>query len=86
MRNARYHSDPMRRELSHEDAAKEFEMLAQTTPERAAEIIHHGVKAGKSRILVGADAYALDVLVRVLPTNYFDVLDVLEPLALRLRR
>jgi NAD(P)-dependent dehydrogenase (short-subunit alcohol dehydrogenase family) len=86
LRNARYHTDPMQREMSHEDAAKQFESLARTSPERAAEIIHRGVKAGKSRILVGPDAYVFDALVRVAPTRYFDVLELLEPLALRLGR
>jgi NAD(P)-dependent dehydrogenase (short-subunit alcohol dehydrogenase family) len=86
LRNARYHSDPMGREMSHEDAARQFELLAQTTPERAAQIIHQGVKSGRSRILVGTDAYFLDALVRVAPTHYYDVLDFLEPLALRLSR
>ena len=86
LRNARYHSDPMRRDLSHEDASVQFEALAQTTPERAAEIIHRGVKAGKSRILVGPDAYLFDALVRVAPTRYFDVLAFFEPLALRVSR
>jgi NAD(P)-dependent dehydrogenase (short-subunit alcohol dehydrogenase family) len=86
MRNARYHSDPMRRDLSHEGAAAQFEAIAQTTPERAAQLIHEGVKAGKSRILVGRDAVFFDALVRVAPTRYFDVLAWLEPLALRLGR
>jgi NAD(P)-dependent dehydrogenase (short-subunit alcohol dehydrogenase family) len=86
VRNARYHSDPMQRDLSHEDATTQFEAIAWTTPERAAEIIHRGVKAGKSRILVGPDAHFFDALVRVAPTRYFDVLAFLEPLALRFSR
>ena len=86
LRNARFHSDPMRRDLSHEDAATEFEALARTTPERAAEIIHAGVRAGKSRVLVGPDAYVLDALVRIAPTRYFDVLAFVEPWAARLVR
>jgi hypothetical protein len=53
--------------------------MARTTPERAAEIIHAGVTAGKSRILVGPDAYFLDALVRLMPTRYYDVLAFLEP-------
>jgi NAD(P)-dependent dehydrogenase (short-subunit alcohol dehydrogenase family) len=86
LRNARYHADPLQRELSHDDAVAEFEAIARTTPERAAEIIHRGVKAGKSRILVGPDAVFFDVLVRLAPTRYFDVVTWLEPLALRLGR
>jgi NADP-dependent 3-hydroxy acid dehydrogenase YdfG len=82
-RNARYHAHPLQPDLSHADAAKMFEKMAQTTPERAAEIIHKGVVAGKSRILVGPDAYFFDALARLMPTRYFDVLARLEPLARR---
>jgi NAD(P)-dependent dehydrogenase (short-subunit alcohol dehydrogenase family) len=86
VRNARFHADPLRRDLSHDDMVAEFDAIARTTPERAAEIIHRGVKAGKSRILVGPDAVFFDVLVRLAPTRYFDVLARLEPLALRFTR
>jgi NADP-dependent 3-hydroxy acid dehydrogenase YdfG len=82
-RNARYHSHPTRPNVSHEEAAREFEAIALTTPERAAKIIHEGTKAGKSRILVGPDAYAFDALARVIPTRYFDVMARLEPLLTR---
>ena len=82
-RNARYHAHPLQPDLSHEDAAKQFDAMAFTTPDRAAEIIHHGVKAGRSRILVGPDAYVFDALARLAPTRYFDVLAFLEPLVAR---
>jgi NAD(P)-dependent dehydrogenase (short-subunit alcohol dehydrogenase family) len=83
VRNARYHAHPLQPDLSHEQATKQFEAIAFTTPDRAAKIIHNGVKAGRSRILVGPDAYAFDALARLMPTHYFDVLAVLEPLAAR---
>jgi len=44
--------------------------LARTTPERAAEIIVAGVLADKPRVLVGNDAKALDLLVRLLGARY----------------
>ncbi len=81
--NARYHSHPTRPNVSHQEAAREFEAIALTTPERAAEIIHEGTKAGKSRILVGPDAYAFDALARLMPTRYFEVIARLEPLVNR---
>jgi NADP-dependent 3-hydroxy acid dehydrogenase YdfG len=84
-RNARYHGDPMGRELTHEEAAQLFEQMALTTPERAARIIHEGVKAGKSRILVGPDAYLFEALARLAPSRYYDVLARLEPLAAKRR-
>ncbi|HWE09301.1 MAG TPA: SDR family oxidoreductase [Solirubrobacteraceae bacterium] len=77
-RNARYHAHPLRPDVSHEEAARQFEAIAFTTPDRAAKIIHEGVKAGRSRILVGPDAYVFDGLARVMPTRYFDVLEFLE--------
>ena len=41
------------------------------------------MKAGKSRILVGADAYVFDALIRLMPSRYFDALALLEPLVRR---
>jgi NAD(P)-dependent dehydrogenase (short-subunit alcohol dehydrogenase family) len=77
-RNARYHAHPLRPDVSHEEAAKQFEAIAFTKPDRAAKIIHEGVKAGRSRILVGPDAYVFDGLARAMPMRYFDVLAFLE--------
>ena len=82
-RNARYHAHPLDPDLSHEEASQRFDAMAMTTPERAAKIIHGGVQAGKSRILVGPDAYLFDALARLAPSRYFDLLALLEPLATR---
>ena len=82
-RNARYHAHPTRPDLSHEEAARHFESMAFTTPERAAKIIHEGVRAGRGRILVGPDAYVFDALARLAPTRYFAVLAWLDGLAAR---
>ena len=82
-RNARYHAHPLSPSLSHEEAARQFDAMAHTTPDRAAEIIHRGVKAGRSRILVGRDAYLFDVLARLAPTRYFDALAFMDSLAAR---
>ena len=82
-RNARYHGHPTRPGLSHEEAARQFDAIARTTPERAAEIIHHGVTAGRSRVLVGPDAYMFDALARLAPTRYYDVLAMLDRVVAR---
>jgi NADP-dependent 3-hydroxy acid dehydrogenase YdfG len=82
-RNARYHAHPLQPELTHQEAARQFDAMALTTPDRAARIIHEGVKAGRSRILVGPDAYVFEALARLAPTRYFDVLSFLQPLAAR---
>ncbi len=84
-RNARYHAHPLDPNMTHDQAAQAFEAIAITTPEQAAKIIHQGVQAGKSRILVGPDAYAFDALARLAPTRYYDVLARLESLAARRR-
>jgi NADP-dependent 3-hydroxy acid dehydrogenase YdfG len=82
-RSARYHAHPLRPDVSHDEAVREFDAMALTTPERAAAIIHRGVAGGRSRILVGPDAYVFDALARLAPTRYFDVLARLEPLVAR---
>jgi NADP-dependent 3-hydroxy acid dehydrogenase YdfG len=61
---------------SHDQAhvARHFDTkLARMSPERAAEIIVAGVLANKPRVVVGADAKALDLLVRVVGPRYQDV-------------
>ena len=84
--NARFHSDHRKAFSDAGEAAVEFEQLAHTTPERAAEIIQNGVERGRARVLVGADAHFLDLLVRVAPTRYYDLIDRLDGLRERARR
>jgi NAD(P)-dependent dehydrogenase (short-subunit alcohol dehydrogenase family) len=58
---------------SHDQAevARFFDTrLAKTSAEKAAETIIHGVLANKPRVLVGADAKALDLAVRLLGARY----------------
>lgn len=80
-RNARSHGDPRGLGRSQEEMAAEFERMVQTTPERAAEVIHRGVDAGKARILIGADARLYDLVTRITPTHYWSVLGKIEELA-----
>jgi len=82
-RNARFHSHPTRPGVSREQAVEEFDRITMTTPERAAKVIHNGVKAGRSRILVGPDAYLFDFLARSLPTHYYSVLARLDAVLAR---
>ena len=80
--NARFHAD-QHGDRDHGAAIRDFASLARTTPDRAAEIICDGVEAGKARILVGPDARLLDLLARVAPTRYYDVIERLEALVRR---
>ena len=75
VRNARFRKDPEGRGRTHEQMAAEFAAITMTEPDKAAEIIHRGVEAGKARILVGPDAYFFDILTRLAPTHYYDVLN-----------
>jgi NADP-dependent 3-hydroxy acid dehydrogenase YdfG len=74
VRNARFRRDPDGRGRSQEQMAQEFAALTMTEPDKAAAIIHRGVEQGKARILVGPDAHMFDILGRVTPTRYYDVL------------
>ncbi len=75
VRNARFHAAPRGRELTKDEMVAGFDALARTTPERAAETIHNGVKAGRARILIGPDAYVFEALSRIAPTHYYTVLE-----------
>jgi NADP-dependent 3-hydroxy acid dehydrogenase YdfG len=44
--------------------------LARTSPEKAAKIILDGVRKNRARVLVGPDAKALDLIVRVTGSGY----------------
>ena len=60
--------------LDPEELAKLFDKrLAITSPERAAEIILQAVRKNKARVLVGVDAKALDVMVRLAGSRYQQV-------------
>ncbi|OSC21833.1 acetoin dehydrogenase [Mycobacterium vulneris] len=57
--------------LDQAELAKLFDKrLAKTTPHRAAEIILDAVRKKKARVLVGADAKLLDILVRLTGSGY----------------
>jgi NAD(P)-dependent dehydrogenase (short-subunit alcohol dehydrogenase family) len=54
------------------------EKLLRMDPRQAATIIIDGVEAGRTRIIVGNDARALDAVVRLLPARYQRVAAALE--------
>lgn len=83
VRNSRATGDPEGRGMSDAQRAEEFEALAMTTSERAAEIIVSGVERGRSRILVGPDAHVFDLAVRLAPTRYMSLVNGLESLLVR---
>lgn len=59
------------------------DQLLRTTPDKAAQVIIRGVERGARRILIGADAHAIDVMLRLLPVWYQKVVTVSMRLAAR---
>lgn len=49
---------------------QEFDRIARTTADAAAEKILRGVRRNARRVLIGPDAYAIDWFQRLLPTAY----------------
>ncbi|OBA81594.1 acetoin dehydrogenase [Mycobacterium sp. 1164966.3] len=60
--------------LDKQATVKVFDKVAITSAERAARIILKGVRQKKARVLVGPDARAFSLLVRVLPAGYQRIL------------
>lgn len=57
--------------LDPEELAKLFDKkLANTSPERAAQVILDGVRKNKARVLIGTDAKVLDAVIRVVGPHY----------------
>jgi len=46
-----------------------FNQLARTSPAQAAQTIIKAIEAGKTRVLIGADATVLDLMFRLVPTR-----------------
>src|SRR5215472_7847021 len=66
--------------VRQEQSVARFEQWARTSPEAAAARILRGVEQGESRILIGVDAYQIDVLQRLRPASYW------KPLAKKLEK
>jgi short-subunit dehydrogenase len=58
----------------HHEKAARFENLLRTSPEVAAARILRGVERREPRILIGADAYQVDILQRLRPATYWKTL------------
>jgi NAD(P)-dependent dehydrogenase (short-subunit alcohol dehydrogenase family) len=69
-RNSRFRRsfDP---ELSREETIQNFEQrIARTSADKAARVILSGIERNRSRILVGPDAYLLDLYTRLAPVTW----------------
>lgn len=56
--------------LDHDSLATSFDRVARTSPTRAAQVILDGVAKGRVRVLIGADARAIDLLARIAGPRY----------------
>jgi NAD(P)-dependent dehydrogenase (short-subunit alcohol dehydrogenase family) len=63
---------------NRDEAARSFEKMARTTPERAATIIADGMERRRPRILVGADAHVIEAVSRAAPVRYPAVFEKLR--------
>lgn len=68
-RNTRFYRSPGNK-MNHEEAIKAFDKIAGTSSDKAAQQIIAGILKNKQRILVGPDAYVLDILTRLLPVKF----------------
>src|SRR5467141_3458619 len=57
-----------------EEDVPRFEKLFRTSPEEAASRILRGVERSEPRILIGSDAYQIDILQRLRPGTYWKTL------------
>jgi NAD(P)-dependent dehydrogenase (short-subunit alcohol dehydrogenase family) len=57
-----------------QDSIARFNRVARTDPQVAARKILRGVERGKARILIGADAYFVDIWQRLKPESYWNLL------------
>ena len=65
------------------DAKARFEKLFRTTAESAARTILRGVERNARRVLIGADAHAIDLTVRLMPTAYQRIVSGFTKLSMR---
>jgi len=63
--------------VSQDELADNFEKVARTTSEKAADVIIKGVKKGKKRILIGWDARLIDWMQRIFPVGYGKVFNLI---------
>ncbi|MES1945065.1 short-chain dehydrogenase/reductase SDR [Salinisphaera sp. PC39] len=58
-----------------DEAVETFDKIARTSPEKAAADIVAGIRKGKGRVVIGADAKFLQLLPRLMPMRYVGLVD-----------
>ena len=70
VRRGRIEGEVPAAEIDREEAAREFERLARTTPERAAALIVRAIEKDKRRAMIGPDSHVFDLAARLPPSAY----------------
>ena len=65
------------------ERAENFDRIARTAPEQAAQIIISGMLKNRKRLLVGTDAKIIDILHRIFPQKFSDLFGFLHERAVR---
>lgn len=73
-RNGRHFHDLQGKQRDLEATAASFDKVARTSPDAAARAILRAVKKGRRRLLIGSDARFLDLVQRVFPSRYDQLL------------
>lgn len=64
----------LRERGGREEALRNFEQLARTTPTEAALRIIRGIERNEPRILIGGDARVIDLIQRLRPARYWNLM------------
>ncbi len=70
VKRGRHYEDALGQETDTAVAAADFAKAARTTADDAARVILRGVLKNEPRVLIGADAIAIDAMVRLAPRRY----------------
>jgi len=68
---------------SHDRERENFDKVARTSPDTAAQRIIRGIEMGEERILIGFDAGVIDRIQRLMPVRYWKVMGKLLELSTR---
>jgi NADP-dependent 3-hydroxy acid dehydrogenase YdfG len=84
-RAARFDTDSMQKLTGRDadEAKARFEKLFRTTADSAARTILRGVERNARRVLIGVDAHAIDLAVRLMPTTYQRIVSGFTKLSMR---
>jgi len=74
-RRGRHYEDAAGRPTDTARAARQFEKMARTSAEDAAEAIVGAILKERPRLLIGADAYLIDAVARIFPVGYARVIE-----------